>query len=287
MKHLKLSLALLALVLAVAPVWMATTDKEGVVEKVKHAMGIGAEEQAYEEGRDAVKGPATVIGEMKRKVEEIVAAGKNQAEGSYQEAKERADAATAAAAERGQGVFETIKQKVTGAKETGEQAAHEVAAQGHSFKERVQDMLHMGKHKAHEASEEAAAHGHGAFETIQGAADAAKGKAAETVEAGKRKARETGEALEEAYEGAAGKAGETLQAEKRYAEEAKAYGQGVKDELAAEAKHGLHKEGVLESAKRKVSEAIHGKPEPKGVMEEMQEKVEETLEHAKQKIAEL
>lgn len=301
MKHIKLALALLALVLAITPVWMK--KDEGVVERVKEAMGLGAEHQAYEEGRDAVKGPSTVIGEMKRKAEEMVAAGKAKAEGSYDEATERVD-----------------------------KAAHEAAAQGHSLKERVQDMLHMGKHKAQDATDEAsrqarmaadeaAARGHGAFETIEGAAQKARATGEEMAhkarakgedaveyarelkegveakgragyEAAKGKVGQAREAAEDTYEGATAKVGETLQAGKRYADEAKqkmagaaAYGQGVKDELASESKHGLHKEGVVDKVKSAMG--FGSPPEPKGVMEEMKEKVEDTIEKAKKKIAEL
>ena len=61
------------------------------------------------------------------------------------------------------------------------------------------------------------------------------------------------------------------------------------DELAGKAKHGVprHEEGMLESATRKVKEAIHGKPEPKGVVEEVKEAAQEAMDQVKEKVAEL
>lgn len=118
MKHLKLTLALVALALVLhAFVSGATTEKKGegmleqAAEKVKHAMGFG-KEAAYEEGREAVKGPTTKIGEMKQGLEDTLLEGKHRAEGSYEEAKERTGAAVDEAVAQGQGMFETIKDKV-------------------------------------------------------------------------------------------------------------------------------------------------------------------------------
>jgi hypothetical protein len=231
MKHFKLALSLLALAL-VPVVLMATTEEkksegmmEKAAEKVKHAMGMGTEDDAYEKGREAVK--QTKISAIKEKVDSLVAAGKS----TYEET-----------AERGHGIKERFQDMLHMGKDKAAEVSDEVSHQAR---------------KATDNAQAAAARGHGVFETIKGTARRTLADGEETLEQAATKAGDLGGAAKEkAAEAAAYARGVRDEVE---AEATQGLPSHEEQGLMGKVKEALHmgtneKKGVVEEIKEKVEQ---------------------------------